>query len=162
MAPLTIRITKRADGSAVLRCVRADGSQTWQKQAGHQGAFFPLHDLTHYSVEVELGVRTAFYGLIADGWDIDDTTGKGARGPLPEEALFVERVVGTLDAERAGGTRWTATEFNDSIAFHARTAGASPPRTLTDDELARVRHRRAELFQHWSALPPGGSLELEF
>jgi len=29
---LRIQITKRRDGSGVLRCLRADGSLTWQKQ----------------------------------------------------------------------------------------------------------------------------------
>ena len=52
MSTLTVRITKRTDGGAVLKCVRADGSETWQKQEGKQAAFFPLHDLTHFAVEI--------------------------------------------------------------------------------------------------------------
>ena len=59
-APLTIRIKKKPDGSAALSCQRADGSVTWQRQTGPQGAFFPLHDLTHYAVETELGLEQAF------------------------------------------------------------------------------------------------------
>jgi hypothetical protein len=114
VSPLTIRITKRTDGGAVLKCIRADGSEVWQKQQGAQATFFPLHDLTHFAVESELGIRGAFYGLIADGWSIDDTTGKGTRGAPPPDALFVENVVGTLDVERASGTRWTADEVNEN------------------------------------------------
>ena len=164
MTILTVRITKRTDGGAVLNCTRADGSNTWQKQEGKQGAFFPLHDLTHFAVESELGVRNAFYGLIADGWAIDETTGKTPRGPLPPDALFVEGVVGTFDAERASiGARWTAEEFNDSAAQLAKNGGRPPPpRKLTDDELARIRKRRAELFSRWSELPAGQDLELQF
>ena len=161
-AGLRIRIAKRTDGGAVLRCVRADRTETWQKQSGASAAFFPLHDLTHYAVEAELGIRDAFYGLIADGWSIDDTTGKGARGALPPDALFVENVVGTLDLERAGGVRWTAEEFNASMALHAKTSGRPEPRALTDEELSRIRKRRAELFSHWEKVPPGQSLDLEF
>ena len=86
---LRIQITKRPDGNGVLRCVRADGSVTWQKQERH-AAFFALHDLTHFAVESTLGFRRGFYGLIAEGWDVEDTTGKGARGPLPDEAVEVE------------------------------------------------------------------------
>ena len=160
---LNIQITKRTDGGAVLKCVRSDGTVTWQKQEGAQGAFFPLHDLTHYSVESELGIRNAFYGLVADGWDIEDTTGKGARGPLPPDAVFVEHVVGTLDSERASGTRWTAEEFNDSLARSASNSGGKfAARRLTDDDLARIRKRRAELFQQWHALRPGQTLSLDF
>jgi hypothetical protein len=162
MARLSIRITKRTDGGAVLKCVRADGTETWQKQTGHQAAFFPLHDLTHYAVESVLGVDDAFYGLIAAGWSIDDTTGKGARGALPSGALFVENVVGTLDTERASGTRWTAEEFNETLALKAAKDGRPAPRLLTDDDLARIRKRRAELFEQWRELPAGQATELTF
>jgi hypothetical protein len=159
---MRIQLTKRPDGGAVLKCIRDDGSVTWQNVDGTNAAFFPLHDLTHYSVETELAISSAFYGLIAEGWSIEDTTGKGARGPLPEEALFVENVVGTLDSERAGGVRWSVEEFNESTERYARNAGRAAPRRLTDDELARVRSRRAELFARWQELQPGQTLELRF
>ncbi len=162
MQPLRIALTKRSDGSAVLHCTRPDRSETWQKQEGAHAAFFPLHDLTHFAVETELGIRDAFYGLIAVGWSIDDTTGKGARGPLPDIALFVENVVGTLDSERGSGSRWTAAEFNENTARYASNSGRPVPRALTDEELARIRKRRAQLFAQWRELPPGGSLALTF
>ena len=76
----------------MLKCIRADGTTTWQKQSERHAAFFSLHDLTHFAVETTLGLKRAFFGLIAEGWDIEDTTGKGARGPLPAEAIEVERV----------------------------------------------------------------------
>ena len=66
MAELLIQLTKRPDGGAVLRCVRGDGTVTWQRHEGAHGRFFPLHDLTHYAVETTLGFRSGFYGLIAD------------------------------------------------------------------------------------------------
>lgn len=162
MPPLQVQITKRKDGGAVLKCVRADGSETWQKQEGQHAAFFPLHDLTHFAVEQELGIRNAFYGLVADGWSIQDTEGKGPRGALPPDALFVENVVGTLDAERASGSRWTAVEFNESTARYAANQGRALPRALTDDDLARLRRRRSELFAQWTALPAGEMLDLRF
>jgi hypothetical protein len=157
-----ITITRHRDGSVVLHVMRADGTIEWQKQSGQQAAFFPLHDLTHYAVESELGITAAFWGLLASGWSIEDTTGKGRRGALPVEAVFVEAVVGTLDVERASGTRWTADEFNDSLGRHIRSSGRTVPRVLTDDELRRIRRRRAELFEQWAAIPPGGSLQLDF
>ncbi len=159
---MRIQITKRTDGGAVLKCVRADGTETWQKQQGHQAAFFPLHDLTHFAVETELGIRSAFYGLIASGWSIDETGARGVAARLPPEAIFVESVVGTLDTERASGSRWTADEFNDSTARFAANGGRPAPRKLGDDELARIRQRRADLFARWTALEPGGMLELTF
>jgi len=162
MARLTIRITKRTDGGSVLKCVREDGTETWQKQQGQSAAFFPLHDLTHYAVESELGIRDAFYGLIASGWTIDETGERGVAAKLPPDAIFVENVVGTLDTERASGMRWTAEEFNENTARFAKNGGRAAPRAITDDELARIRKRRAELFGQWRELPAGQTLELTF
>jgi hypothetical protein len=150
-----VQITKKADGSGVLRCVRADGSVTWQKQTDRHAGFFSFHDLTHFAVETTLGFRRGFFGLIAEGWDIEDTTGKGARGPLPPEAGEAEQIVGIFSAERAGGVIWTVDEFNEFAA----TLGT---RELSFDEIVRVKKKRCELFQQWSAVAPGETLELTY
>jgi len=147
---LHIEIAKRPDGVGVLRCTRDDGSVTWQKQT-RNAAHFALHDLTHYAVERALGYRRGFFGLIAEGWEVDDTTGKGSRGALPDEALEVERIVGLFDAERNSGQRWSREEFNKFA-----------PRELTEADIQSVRRLRAELFAQWSAIAPGEKLELTF
>src|SRR5687767_4483531 len=162
MQILGIELVKQRDGAVVLRATREDGSTVWQKQEGKHAAFFPLHDITHYAVETVLAIHDAFLGLLAAGWSIEETEGKSARGPLPLNAQFVEAVVGTLDAERASATRWTAAEFNETLATHMARAGRSTPRRLTDDELARIRKRRAQLFEQWRALPLGQTLTLPF
>jgi hypothetical protein len=149
-AVLHIEISKRADGAGVLRCTRDDGSITWQKQAKH-GAHFALHDLTHYAVETALGYRRGFFGLIAEGWEVDDTTGKGTRGPLPAEAVEVEQIVGLFDSERGSGMLWTTEEFSQF-----------GPRSLTGADIASVRALRSKLFEQWSAIVPGHNLELKF
>ena len=146
---LRIEIVKRADGVGLLRCTREDGSIAWQKQS--QATHFAFHDLTHYAVERALGYRRGFFGLIAEGWEFEDTTGKGSRGALPTEALEVERIVGLFDAERNSGELWSREEFN-------RFA----PRELTEADIQDVRRLRAELFAQWSAIAPGEKLELTF
>jgi hypothetical protein len=163
MAGLTIRIKKNTDGTAALSCTRADGTVTWQRQQGAQGLFFPRHDLTHYAVETVLGFRSAFYGLVASGWDISDFGPPWPRGRIPEEAGVVELIVGFLDAERASATRWSAGDFNDKAAIYYREHSVTTiPPTLTDVDLARIRQRRAELFADWDAVPPGSAIELTF
>lgn len=159
---LRIQLAKRTDGGAVLKCTRADGSETWQKQEGSHAAFFPLHDLTHYSVESELGLTQAFFGLIDQGWSITDTEGKGPRGPLPSDAQFAEWLVGQFDAERASMARWAAAEFMENGERYFGKAGLPMPRAITDDELWRIRKRRSELFTRWHDLAPGATLELTF
>jgi hypothetical protein len=149
---MKIQITKHADGEGLLRCVREDGSMSWQKQNRH-GAFFAKHDLTHFAVESTLGYRRGFFGLVSEGWDIEDTTGQGSRGRLPDEATEVERLVGLLDAERAGGELWTVDDFDDAF-------GGS--RRLMAEELEAVRSRRDELLEQWSRVEVGGMMELEF
>jgi hypothetical protein len=150
---MQVQITKRADGAGVLRCTRQDGSVTWQKQKERHAPFFALHDLTHFAVETTLGYRRGFFGLISEGWDIEDTTGKGKRGPLPEEAVEVERLVGLFFTERASGVIWTAEEFNKA---------SGSPRPLGTEELAAVRKCCGELFRQWSAVPVGEPLELQY
>jgi hypothetical protein len=160
--PLTIRIKKKKDGSAALSCVRADGSATWQRQEGSHGRFFPIHDLTHYAVETELGLRRGFYGLVSDGWDIDDFGAPWAKGPMPPETGHVELIVGFFDTDRAGGTRSNAEEFNASAANYVAARGGTIPPPVTDEDLARVRLRLSELLAAWRDTPPGEALELVF
>jgi hypothetical protein len=162
-APLTVRIKKNADGSAALSCTRADGTVTWQRQQGAQGRFFPRHDLTHFAVETILRHERGFYGLVASGWDMSDFGAPWPRGRIPADADPSELIVGFLDTERASGMRWSAADFNDKAAAYYRDhlPGTTPP-TLGDDDLARIRQRRAELFAAWDAVPPGGTLELVF
>jgi len=162
MPALTIRIKKKTDGSAALSCVRADGSATWQRQQGTQGTFFPVHDLTHYAVERELGFRRGFYGLLAEGWDITDFGAPWAKGPMPEETLHAELIVGFFDADRGSGTRSTAEELNERGRMYARTHAVAPPPALSDDDLARIRKSLAELLRRWRSVPPGDTLELPF
>jgi hypothetical protein len=162
MAALRISLTKHADGGAILKCVRGDGSVTWQRQQGRSAAFFPLHDLTHFAIETELGLQRAFYGLIAEGWDIEETTGKGTRGAIPPEALAAERLVGFFDLERAGSVEWSATELNEQVQGPQVPAAQRLPRAITDDDVARIRSRLAELLAQWATVPSGHSLELSF
>lgn len=148
---MTVSLSKRADGSGVLRVVRDDGTATWQKQNDRLAPFFALHDLTHFAVESVLGCKRGFFGLIAEGWEIDDTTGKGTRGSLPPEAGEVEHFVNIFSVP--GGSMLNADEFNEA---------AGQARKLTEDEIAQVRKRRSELFRQWTEVPAGQTMELKF
>lgn len=162
MPDLLIHIKKKTDGSAALRCTRADGSVTWQRQDGAQGRFFPLHDLTHYAVETVLHHRRGFYGLVSEGWDITDFGAPWPRGPIPSDADPSEVIVGFLDVERAGGVEWSLQDFNDKLAaFHADRARATPA-PLNEDDLTTIRKVRDQLFVRWLRLAAGGTIELAF
>jgi hypothetical protein len=132
---------------------------TWQKHDKH-AAFFSFHDLTHFAVETTLGFNKGFYGLLADGWDIADTGGKGARGKLSEASILVEHIVGLFDRERSGGAEpLSGALFSSQIE---QMTGQPLARAFTDRELHSVRERIAALHQQWVAIPQGSSLELTF
>lgn len=163
MPDLLIRIKKKSDGSAALSCLRADGTTTWQRQDGQLGAFFPLHDLTHYAVENVLGLRRAFYGLLAEGWDLSTFGELGVRARLPEEASRAELIVGYFDLERITGVVAGADDFNEKIqAYYADNKLESTSFRLVDEQLAQIRALRDELFGRWKAVPAGDVLELPF
>jgi hypothetical protein len=163
MADLLIRIKKKADGSAALSCIRRDGSTTWQRQEGQLGRFFPLHDLTHYAVETVLGFQRAFYGLLAEGWDISDFGTTESRGKIPDEAGLAEVVVGFFDLERMRGERETADEMNSRLQSFRADRGLPPTAfRIAEDQVARIRELRADLFSRWNEVAPGEALELSF
>ena len=162
MPALTIRIKKNKDGTAALSCTRADGTVTWQKQQGQQGAFFPRHDLTHYAVETVLGHRRGFYGVVADGWDISDFGVPWPKGPMPADMDPSELIVGFLDTERASGVIWDASDLEAKAAQYFEMHNIDAKLSITNDELWKIRQRRGELFKMWEAVPPGETLELEF
>jgi hypothetical protein len=160
--PLIVRIKKGKDGLTALSGVRADGTTTWQRQHGAQSAFFPRHDLTHFAVETTLQLRQGFFGLMAAGWDFSDFGSPWPRGPLPAEGNVTELIVAALDLERSSGDRASAEGINRGIAEHCAEKGLPAWAVLTEDDLARIRQKRAELFAKWEATPPGDTLELRF
>jgi len=168
VAALQIRIKHHAGGAVSLTCTRADGSITWQRFEGPTAMVFPGHDLTHYAVETTLGFARGFYGLLAEGWNIQDFAKPWPRGEIPAEAREVELIVGFFDSERRQGEQWTAAEFASHAELFVGAAQARgkavPPRTrtLTDADIAAVRECRADLLARWSATPVDGTLELTF
>ena len=163
MPDLTIRIKKKNDGSAALSCTRADGSVTWQRQEGHLGRFFPLHDLTHYCVESVLGFDRGFYGLLAEGWDISDFGKPENRGQDLSQAGLVEVIVGMFDLERMTGERGDAEDLAAKIASYYDSRDLPRPDVaVTQTQIEQVRALRSSLFERWRELGSGDTLELEF
>jgi 2-polyprenyl-6-methoxyphenol hydroxylase-like FAD-dependent oxidoreductase len=160
--PITVRIKKGSDGRTALSAIRADGTTTWQRQQGGQAAFFPRHDLTHYAVETTLGIREGFFGLVASGWDMSDFGSPWPRGALPPQANVTELIVSFFDLERAGGDRTTAEEINRKIAEYCAEKGLPPQVPITEEGVAQVRRKRAELFAKWESVAAGDAIELPF
>lgn len=162
MPDLRIQFVKEKDGSVLLRCHRADGTTTWQRNDRARGKFFVVHDLTHYAVETVLGHRRGFWGLVAEGWNVTDFGAPWPRGPIPADLDPSELIVGFLDGERAGGVTWTAADFNDKAEKYFANQGITKTLTLTAGELDEIRARLSDLVSQWALLPRGETLELAF
>ncbi|HZP83666.1 MAG TPA: hypothetical protein VFB21_18635 [Chthonomonadaceae bacterium] len=139
--------------------MRDDGSTTWSKLA----ARFAFHDLTHYVAETTLGCRNAFYGLIAQGWDIETFTAidpaTGTRPELPAEANQIEGLITTLQSQL-----WNGASYEEIVGLWEMSCasfGLPPPR-LTPEQLDTIRERLRACWEQWKLLPAGGVLELPF
>jgi hypothetical protein len=157
-APLIIRLKKTPDAPPVLTGVRADGTVTWQR--AHIA--FPVHDLVHYSVESRLGLRDAFFGLIAAGWNLEDFGQPWPKGPLPAEALYAEQLVGEIWRAFVQREPLAARDLNQQVSAARAHQGLDMPRMVTDSELEDILARLGELALRWRTLPPGGTMELRF
>ena len=155
-----LRFALKRDGTPVLSVHRLDGTVAWQRQI----VFFPVHDLAHYAAESVLGLRQAFWGMMADGWDFADFGSPWPRGRMPNEpeALLAECIAGWFDHVRTGGVVSTVEGLNDSLREVFARNGRTPPRTVTADEFARISALRDSLAARWWALQPGEAFELAF
>ena len=158
MPKLKVKFTRGKDKKDVLAVVREDGSTSWQ----HQQPGIPVHDLTHFAVESNLGLKNGFYGLLSQGWDITRLTAKDVRAILPPEGLWTELVVGLIQTERLSPEPLSAEEFNELLTKEQTERGLKIDRVLTVEELNRIRVSFLELYSSWRQLQPGESLQLEF
>ena len=119
-----------------------------------------LHDLTHYAVESEAGLRGSFYGLLARIGGYEELTVNGG-APLGGEVAITERVVGALQSAQKAGD-FDETVFASAMAEYLELYDERPPRWLTPKLLARVRERLRQLNGRWKATPFGETMELTF
>lgn len=133
-----------------LTCIREDGSVTWTHI--HRG--FAQHDFAHYVVETTLGYKNAFFGLVAQGYDIPDFSLPTSERPfkIPKEALEVEPIVALLLAER-----WDNTSRN--LINHE---SKELPKNTTPEQIQEMRQGLLKLIRQWDALSPGEAFEIVF
>ena len=150
--PLRIRLRRLNPRHHRFEALRSNGEVEVRELETRS---FLTHDLIHYALEAEAGLRQSFYGRIASGGDYEDLG-----PPMTGEALAVERVVGPLQSAIKGEV--------DPETFVARTAawfcelGETPPAWLNVKVIAGALERLRELEGRWRATPFGETMELEF
>jgi hypothetical protein len=122
----------------------------------------PVHDLTHLAVESTLLLADAFYGLVADGWNIETFEEPGASRRLPAVALWTEVVVFLLQTELGSGIKQAAPDFNATVSAISGSKHIMFSRYLAAEELAAIRHAVREWCEEWRALAPGEELGFQF
>jgi hypothetical protein len=156
-----LKIKKKSDSDALVTFVRDDGTATSGRLGS--GGFGAVHDLTHYVVETSLRLRSGFFGLLAQGWNIPDFEAKGADARLPDEAVVAECVVGQLSNVVFAGQPVSADDFNWLVtqAVTGVRPGAAAP-SISAETFAHMQQQLSDLLVQWRALPLGNALELEF
>ncbi len=160
---MLLEFKKNGYKPSTLTCTRADGTKTWTKL--HHG--FELHDLAHFAVEMELGFKKAFYGLLSEGFSIQDFELPREQRPkalvpanLPPEALQTEHMVNLLMINHV--------QHNPDFDLIQELKAILPqqnipfPEGLTPESLKQIQTAFQDLCAKWDALEEEGILELTF
>lgn len=137
---MQIELTKHANGTGTLRCLRVDSSITWRQPAR------PLYELTRYAVEAVLDLRDGYWARVAAGADLAADEGGAAAGGQQELSL---RLAQRFDIELAGVIAWHASELQLG-------------EQVTESSLEAIRTWRDRLFREWFALLPGEAMVLRW
>ena len=152
---LTVRFTRLQDDRHRFEYLRPDGTGGALELETHS---MLRHDLLHFALETEAGLRGSFYGLLAKVGGYRELILAGA--DLGGEAAMTERVVGPLQSAVTGDL--------DPEAFVARIVEFSedmelpPIRWLTADLVARTAETFRQLEGRWKATSFGETMELSF
>ncbi len=119
-----------------------------------------VHDLLHFAVETEAGLRGSFYGLLAKvGGYAELSVGGGAA--LGGEIAITERVVGALTGALQAEDL-DADAFVEQARDYLNIYDERAPRWFTPTLVLAVRERMRQLEGRWRATPFGETLELRF
>ncbi len=142
----------------MLHCTRENGSATWLPLT----PFFVIHDLCHYAVETTLGLRHAFYGMLAAGTDIRDFELPRDQRPfeLTPEALQAEQLVNLLVIEYSQG--WMENFLEELDQVNRMNNDRQQPVSLDEPTLEKIRVAFNMLTERWHSLSENESLVLNF
>jgi hypothetical protein len=160
---MKILLKKGLQKPSVLTIYRKDGSSTWSKL--HRG--LETHDLAHYAVESTLGFTNAFYGIINQGYTIQDFEAPKAIRPeavkpenLYPEALITEHLVNLLEVELLNsGMNLMLLEDLKAIL---QQNNLPFPEHLNSDILEAIRSKYHTLYNQWWVLEDNEEIVIAF
>jgi hypothetical protein len=155
---MQIRLTRLTNERHRLEIVRDDGTREAHEQETRSTL---LHDLVHYAVESEAGLKASFYGRLANG---EAYTALTTMVPADAESAQTEAVVVRIQGIAKNDT-WSEiqpTSFAQEIVASFAVMGYAAPAWLTGELIVRVRERLRRVQGHWRATPFHRTLTLEF
>jgi len=148
---MRIRITKEHGGHRLI-CTRRNGTHTQSAM----DAGLPEHQLAHYVVEQELHLERGFFGLINEGYTIEQLSDTAVIRTLPAEAKMAEVLARNLQGLSSG-----AVAQSDLIArIEAEVPHA--PKGLNDAIIVKMLGTYLALLQAWESVADGAGLELRW
>lgn len=148
---MRIRITKEHGGHRLI-CTRRDGTFTQSAL----GPSLPDHDLAHYVVETTLHMDQGFFGLINEGYSIEQLGDPAIIRTLPPGSMVAEVLTRTLQGLSNG-----AVAQHDFIAsVEAELPHA--PKGLTDEVIDQMLQTYITLLNSWEQVEDGKALELRW
>ena len=157
-ARMLIRLTRLTNERHRFEIVRDDGTREAHEMETRSTL---AHDLAHYAVELEAGLRRSFYGRLARGTRYVELT---AMPPEDPEVMETERVVVMLQ----GAFKSVDPAKSDPQHALAKFAASFPeksagrPAWLTGESMARMVERLRRVHGQWRATPFHQTLELKF
>ena len=154
---LTLRFTRISPTHHRFEYRRPDGSG---EAVAMEARNLLFHDLLHYAVESEAGLRGSFYGILGriGGYEELAVAGGAALGG---EIAITERVVGGL-AEALQDPGLEAEAFVAHATDYLDIYEERAPRWFTPPFITAVRERMRQLLGRWKATPFGETMELTF
>lgn len=151
MEQMRIRLSKEAGGYQ-LTCTRRSGSST--QSTMRPG--LPDDDLAHYVVEKELHLDQGFFGLINEGYTIQQLSDAAVVPTLPPQALEADVVARTLQ----GLSNGTIAQHDFIATVEAELPRA--PKRLTDEVITHMLQTYVTLLNSWEQVAEGAALELRW
>jgi len=137
---------------------RADGSEASWAFPSYGPSTLP-HDLVHFVVEVQMGLRDGVFGSVARGADLmrineraNRVGGEDAYAALGED-VWLSEVLANVP------WRGTDAQIREAIAHNAEQMGVSTA-GLRPEDLRRLRDALVDMRERWRSLDRGAGLHL--
>lgn len=163
MFPLKIHIKKSKNKPSILTCIRTDNTTTYSKLYPN----LEIHDIAHFIVESHLQYKNAFYGLLAQGFNIQDfelPIGKRPEDLIPKnlapEALTTEHIVNLLQVEYINSKE--DIDFIKLLTEILKGNQLPFPNKLTNKLLSSIRKDLLKQMNLWNKMGFEDHLQLVF